>query len=275
MTRRSCLTAVMACVCLTATAALAEQYFRYTPQPVQTQDKSSEADGVLVKEIPVQRGDTLYDLSRRFNGKGFYYPQILLFNDIKDPNKIYTGDLIKIPLAQNSQETEKPSGISKKSYRVKHKAKTAKKNGRSVTQASARSISKPSGKPKQKNDVAELSLKDLKHLGGSSEVLNPETRRASRSDKKPVSDKTAVAPPPAPIAENRTEQKAQPEQDQTVIASTSGQQTFEKAVKAYRQDNFSAALELFDRFLSENPTSPLAADANLYKAECYLKQSGL
>jgi TolA-binding protein len=55
--------------------------------------------------------------------------------------------------------------------------------------------------------------------------------------------------------------------------SASGQKLFERAVKAYRQDDYRTALELFDKYLAENQASPLAADASLYKAECYLKMS--
>jgi len=51
------------------------------------------------------------------------------------------------------------------------------------------------------------------------------------------------------------------------------QKLFETAVKAYRQDDCRTALELLDRYLADNSGSPLAADATLYKAECYLKLS--
>jgi TolA-binding protein len=57
------------------------------------------------------------------------------------------------------------------------------------------------------------------------------------------------------------------------VSTVAGQQLFEKAVKAYRQDDYREALELFDRYLTDNPGSPMAADASLYKAECYLKLS--
>lgn len=62
---------------------------------------------------------------------------------------------------------------------------------------------------------------------------------------------------------------------QTVDAgvSAAGQNLFENAVRAYRQDDCKTALELFDRYLAENQASPLAADASFYKAECYLKLS--
>jgi outer membrane protein assembly factor BamD (BamD/ComL family) len=55
--------------------------------------------------------------------------------------------------------------------------------------------------------------------------------------------------------------------------AASGQKLFESAVKAYRQDDCHAALELLDRYLADHSGSPLAADATLYKADCYLKLS--
>ncbi|MFZ2949775.1 MAG: hypothetical protein WA003_09860, partial [Desulfuromonadaceae bacterium] len=59
----------------------------------------------------------------------------------------------------------------------------------------------------------------------------------------------------------------------SVAVTVPGQELFEEAVTSYRQDNCRTALELLDRFLVGNPDSPLAADANLYKADCYLKLS--
>ncbi|MGB9080081.1 MAG: tetratricopeptide repeat protein, partial [Desulfuromonadaceae bacterium] len=58
-----------------------------------------------------------------------------------------------------------------------------------------------------------------------------------------------------------------------VAAATAGQRLFEEAVTSYRQNDCHTALELLDRFLAGNPDSLLAADANLYKADCYLKLS--
>lgn len=58
-----------------------------------------------------------------------------------------------------------------------------------------------------------------------------------------------------------------------VAEATAGQRLFEEAVTSYRKDDCHAALELLDRFLAANPGSPMAADANLYKAECYMKLS--
>jgi LysM repeat protein len=90
---------------------MAEQYYRYSPQAI-TPDQKQGGDGVVVKEIPIQKGDTLYDLSRKYSGKGYYYPQILLFNDIKNPDRIYTGDLVRIPLGVAAADEQQPAAAS-------------------------------------------------------------------------------------------------------------------------------------------------------------------
>jgi TolA-binding protein len=83
-----------------ATAVAAEETLLYAPRPAgQVTAPPSPADGVLVKRLTIKRGDTLYKLSRTYNGKGTYYPQILLFNDIADPNLIYAGATLLVPLS--------------------------------------------------------------------------------------------------------------------------------------------------------------------------------
>ena len=49
---------------------------------------------------------------------------------------------------------------------------------------------------------------------------------------------------------------------------------YDRAFAAYRRGDCKTALELFDRYLAEQPASSQAADASLYKADCYLKLSG-
>ena len=55
--------------------------------------------------------------------------------------------------------------------------------------------------------------------------------------------------------------------------AVASQKLFERAVNAYKLDDFGTALDLFERYLANNANSPLAADASLYKADCYLKLS--
>lgn len=72
----------------------------YLPNPVATATPPPlPGDGVLVKKITIKRGDTLAALSRQFSGRGGYYPQILLFNEIGNPNLIYAGQELLVPLS--------------------------------------------------------------------------------------------------------------------------------------------------------------------------------
>lgn len=200
------------------------QQYLYVPKAVGADEKVQKSDGVLVREVPVKKGDTLSAISRTFSGHASYYPQILLFNDIKNPNRIYTGDLLRVPVSR-SDATLRP---------VK---KTLKKRHAKVSTDGAAQDS--SVGDQKKGAAVEDSMRE-------------------------------VTPKPVATAGKRTKSAKQPPE---APAATSEQRLFERAIKAYRQDDFRAALELFDRFLADYPSSPLAADATLYKAECYLKQS--
>lgn len=48
-------------------------------------------------DYQIQSGDTLWDLSQKYLGDGSRYNEIAQANGIKDPNKINTGDSLKIP----------------------------------------------------------------------------------------------------------------------------------------------------------------------------------
>lgn len=74
--------------------------YLYKPQPA---EEGLTGEGVLVREVTVKRGDSLSRISRQHSGRGDYYPQILLFNDIKNPHRIQTGQLLRVPVSHNSQ----------------------------------------------------------------------------------------------------------------------------------------------------------------------------
>lgn len=219
-----------------APPAWGQKYLLYTPQPAPSGQKTSAQEGILVQEVEIQKGDTLFDLSRKFSGHGMYFPQILLFNSIKNPNLIYAGKTLKVPVTQNGagdsgHVSVKPvNGVSRP--RVGEKKKPSKTEMRPSVQHSAAPA--PVSSPN-----TELSLSDLKAAGKGKS-------RAARSKKKTI----------VPAAK-----------------AAAGQELFESAVKAYKKDDCRAAIELFDRYLANNSGSPLAADASLYKAECYLKLS--
>jgi len=178
------------------TPGWSQQQYLYAPRPVAAGETVRKSDGVLVQEVAVKKGDTLSALSRTFSGRGSYYPQILLFNDIKNPDRIYTGDVLRVPVSR-----------------------------RAVT-----------------------------------------GQAAAATEKKRARKHTAAAPA-------RTHARHASQQPAGAVAASAEQRLFERAIKAYRQDNYRTALQLFDRFLAAYPASALAADASLYKAECYLRQS--
>jgi LysM repeat protein len=206
-----------------ATPGRSQQYYLYAPTAIATGEKVQKTEGVLVQEVSVKKGDTLYGISRTFSGHGIYYPQILLFNDLKDPNKIYPGNVLKIPVSR--------SGVTGQvaNPQLQSQILGAPSAGL-VTDIPARDLKKDTA-------VAEKK-RDLKHK--------------------------AVAP-----AITQAKSAKQP----AVVAATSEQKQFERAIKTYRQEDYRTAVELFDRFLADYPSSALAADASLYKAESYLKQS--
>jgi len=83
---------------LLAAPGWADEYFQYLPSALEAEATAVREDGILTKRISIRRGDTLSAISRRYSGKGFYYPQILLFNRIADPNRIFAGKELLVPL---------------------------------------------------------------------------------------------------------------------------------------------------------------------------------
>ena len=80
-------------------ASVAEEYYLYKPEKVQSQNIPAQGSGVLTKTITIQKGDTLSKLSRRYSGRSAFFPQILLFNRIKNPDLIYSGAQLRVPLS--------------------------------------------------------------------------------------------------------------------------------------------------------------------------------
>jgi LysM repeat protein len=263
-TRRSTVIALIICMAL---PAWGQQYLLYSPHPVVSGQKTPLQEGILVQEIVIQKGDTLYDLSHKFSGRGMYFPQILLFNSIKNPNLIYAGNTLRVPVSQNEthdsgRTDNKPSDAS-----LKPKASGDKKAPRKaeahppVRQSTgSSSVSSPSTEP---------TLSDLKTVGTRKSYASRNKRKTVIHAKKNRQHESPTETSPlSPLpAAHKSAAAASP------AASSSGQKLFEAAVKAYRQDDCRTALELLDRYLADNSGSPLAADATLYKAECYLKLS--
>ncbi len=85
------------------------QDYLYQPRPLAQDERPVADDGLLVREVQVKKGDTLSHISKRFSGRGAYYPQILLFNRIKNPHLIYPGDLLRVPVT--AQRAAQPTAV--------------------------------------------------------------------------------------------------------------------------------------------------------------------
>lgn len=259
--------AVIALIIFMALPASGQQYLLYSPQTVTTGQKVPK-DGILVREIEVRKGDTLYDLSRKFSGRGMYYPQILLFNSIKNPNLIYPGNTLKIPVTEN--ETNEADHADKKHTGASRKPKASRDKKSSLNTETESTSLQPRGSSSVSTPSTELSLSDLKTVGtAKSSISRHKKKTAVPMNKKPPYDSPAATTHLSPLpAAHKSAAVVAP-----ATEAAAGQKLFEAAVKAYRQDDCRTALELLDRYLADNAGSPLAADATLYKAECYLKLS--
>ena len=100
-----------------ATSAFCQEYL-YLPKPVENGDSDPmRRDGVLVREVMVKKRDTLSGISKKYSGRGIYYPQILLFNEIKNPHRIHPGDLLRVPVASGRTTTDRENLKTSKSQR--------------------------------------------------------------------------------------------------------------------------------------------------------------
>jgi LysM repeat protein len=235
--------------------AWGDQYYLYSPRPVTPEEAKEAKDGILVREMEVRQGDTLSGISHRSSGHGGYYPQILLFNDIKNPNLIHTGDTLRIPVAKGH-----PADAAEGGAPVHMKKRGAHKAGRKH-KTHNRETARPEQSPvttAAPSQLPEMARGEQKASGGSKRQSAP---KAATTGRKPA------------VAQETTPAAAPKAQGTAGTDAAAGQRLFERAVKAYRQDDCHAALDLFDRFLITYPTLPQAADASLYKADCYLKLS--
>ena len=276
MALRSLGVAVTALILSFTAQAWGEQYYLYSPKPAGPEEQGQGKEGVLVREVPVEKGDTLSGISRRFSGHGSYYPQILLFNDVKNPNLIYAGSTLRVPVgkgaaSETSGTRPGPSARKKAGQHAGEKASRAVQAAPSAVMPSKHKERTATGKAPSDEQTMELSPSDLKRLEVGREKKAKVRRKGTPEQHKLVSEK------PQKGNQADGEERAAGRTPYSSSAPSSGEETgqklFNQAVKAYHQDDFRTALKLFDRFLTANPGSPLAADASLYKADCYLNLS--
>lgn len=194
---RSVTIAVVMILAAVAASANANEYTFYKPEKVKSGEIPAPGNGVLTRTIVIREGDTLSSLSRRYSGRSSFFPQILLFNKIGNPDLIYAGKTLRVPLTR--QES-----LDAQEEKSRHKSAKAK---RAVSASPAVETS----------------------------------RRAT------------------PIRSNM---------------GPTGKRLFDRGVMAYVKGHYREAIEIFDRYLAAYPNSADAPEAELYKAECYMKLSG-
>jgi len=101
------------------TAAGAEEYHLYKPATVQQQGIPLPGEGVLTKTITIQKGDTLSKLSRKYSGRSSFFPQILLFNRIKDPDLILAGAQLQVPVTKQEAPAAKAGTEKERRHAVR------------------------------------------------------------------------------------------------------------------------------------------------------------
>lgn len=103
-----------------------EDYLLYAPKPASgDQLPASPEQGVLVRRVTIKRGDTLSGLSRQHTGVASWFPQALLFNTISNPDLIYTGDSLLIPVRPGQRKSVKKPAKAKAKAKAKASSRPA------------------------------------------------------------------------------------------------------------------------------------------------------
>jgi TolA-binding protein len=126
-----------------ASSANAEEYILYKSQKAQGGSIPAPGDGVLTKTVTIREGDTLSGLSRRYSGRGSFFSQILLFNRIENPDLIYTGKTLRVPVTRQEGPAAKAANTGKKPSTHKAVASRVKRRSsapRSTTDASGKRL---------------------------------------------------------------------------------------------------------------------------------------
>lgn len=220
--RGCCAVAVLLLPCL----CLGQEYLFFEPRTSTGEDVStSPGKGVLVKRVTVKNGDTLKSIARKYIGRDWLFPQVLLFNKVKNPDSIHPGETLLVPV--RGKDTGGRRSSSGKKHRSTERKPVSEGNSEAGRTAPAQGVEcQPAvGKPAKQKSQKEL--------------------------------------PPTPMRAS--------EATGGIIGN--GNALYQSARKAYIQGDYRKAADLFTAFLGKHATSPLAADAALYRADAFLHLS--
>lgn len=259
-----CLMATLLCPGL----APGEEFLLYAPKPAENAAvPASPEEGILVRNVTIKGGDSLSKISREYSGHGSWYPQLLLFNKIKDPNLIYSGDTILVPISAERGVPEK-SAAPRKAAKAAKSAKSAKghktaKAGKAATSAAATKSAKPAKvvKPAKVGKVGKVG---------------------KVQDEKRTEPKTVVSPAAPSVKASKSERVAKPAKVESAKPATSTAQvtmageleSFRQAKDAYLAGQYQKALDLFADFVRRFPNSSSVPEAELYRADSLLHLAG-
>ena len=88
-------------------------------------------------EYTIQSGDTLWDLSQKYDTT---VDELAKLNNIENPNLIYAGATLKIPVAQTEEEKAKEDEEAKKTAEAVAKLKAAKEAAEAKAAAEAKKV---------------------------------------------------------------------------------------------------------------------------------------
>jgi hypothetical protein len=246
-----------------------EEFLLYTPKPAEKdQLPASPDEGILVRSVTVKHGDTLSKLSHKYIGRASWYPQVLLFNSIENPDLIYTGDKLLVPVpSEQAAATEKKGAPEKKHPKVekrgaRHRAAVRHKAAAQPEAAQPEGVKPETAKPGTvKSQTAKR--KAAKPVALPRETVKPEAA-------KPVTVKPEAV----------KQKPLKPEFSRVVRpvivrpVATDEQGSYQQAKLAYLKGDYQTAFELFTQFRSKYPGSTFSADVALYQADCLLHLSG-
>jgi len=242
-----------------------EDFLLYTPKPAEKEQvPASPGEGILVRSITVKRGDTLSNISHKYIGRASWYPQVLLFNSIEDPDLIYTGDKLLVPVpseqaAATVKTLEKKHLKGEKRHGVRHRAAARHKAVTKPEAAQPETVNPELVRPQT------AKRKPAKPVAVPRETIKPEATRPVTVTPESVRQKQ-VKP--------EVSRTARPAKSLVRPIATDEQGSYQQAKLAYLKGDYQTALELFTQFRSKYPASTFSADVALYQADCLLHLSG-
>jgi hypothetical protein len=97
----------------------------------------------VLTPLTIRKGDTLWRLSKKKLGRGAYYPQLLLVNPVKDPDRIFAGKMLWFPAGTLERHPDLAARLSGKTTTLVFPGLAATSSAESRAASSVRAVEKP------------------------------------------------------------------------------------------------------------------------------------